>query len=136
MVCKNCSDKVAKRAKVPAETSCPPQLEALERRILYSADVFGVNMPVDSPDDTASVLAGPLQPQPLPTQSATELVFVDTSIPEFDTILADLQTQIASGRALEVVEIATTDAGLDKVTDKINWVLVADRIADRCLHKP
>lgn len=118
MDCKNCSDEVARCVGVPADTPCSPQLEPLEPRILYSADILGVTGPVDAPHDSTE-LAGPLPTVVADGKLLSELVFVDTSVPEFDQILADLESQVAAGRALEVIQIAPDTDGIAVISDTL-----------------
>lgn len=115
---KNCSDEVARCAGVPADTPCSPQLELLEPRILYSADILGFTGPVDNPHDSTE-LVGPLPTVVADGKLLSELVFVDTAVPEFDQILADLESQIATGRALEVIQIAPDTDGIAVISDTL-----------------
>ena len=97
-------------------------LEALEPRILYSADaaaVLGVVGAIDSGtgaqtleqrlQDSTTALATSV------TTVAAEIAFVDLSVPEVDTLLGGLLAQRAQGRLIEVVTFASDEDGLARL---------------------
>ncbi|RZL10805.1 MAG: DUF4347 domain-containing protein, partial [Rubrivivax sp.] len=104
------------------------ELEELEPRLLFSADPLVVTVltgGVAVPLPSAMVLSaepasyGQTDQSAVTTQSdgpARELVFVDMGIDQAETLLADLATQQAQGRALTVVRIEAGADGIDVIT--------------------
>ncbi|RZI81348.1 MAG: DUF4347 domain-containing protein, partial [Rubrivivax sp.] len=105
------------------------QLEELEARILYSADLVGV-LPEAAwmaPDghQTAQVALLPATPtalsqvsgQSTQSKSATELVFIDVSVPDADQLVTLLNKQVDSGRSLEVHWIDGQSDGVSQITE-------------------
>lgn len=107
-------------------------VEALEPRLLYSADVAPLVLPtVDHVD--AAWMATPLtveaSDQVVGAQRSTvaaeasrskaELVVIDSSVPELDLLLQDLRQQAAQGRAIDIVVVRAGDDGLDAITQAL-----------------
>ncbi|WP_058642362.1 tandem-95 repeat protein [Pseudacidovorax intermedius] len=86
-----------------------PVVEAMEERILHSADLAGLAV------GTGMLSTGALQPafaaQPQQA-SANEIAFVDLSLPDAAGMVADLRQQQAAGRPIEVVTIGADEDGL------------------------
>ncbi|MCB2008525.1 MAG: DUF4347 domain-containing protein, partial [Rhodoferax sp.] len=92
--------------------SLRPVCETMEERILHSADLapllvsdMGNGLALQQPVQQASANE--------PLERGNEIAFVDLSVPDADTLLADLRTQQAAGRALEIVTIAADQDGLE-----------------------
>ena len=88
-----------------------PLAEALEDRILHSADLAplalaggGLDAALQAPLTAAHDTAVPAQRQ--------EIVFFDATLPDADTLLADLRAQRDAGRALEIVSFGADDDAL------------------------
>src|SRR5690606_15878536 len=94
-------------AQVSAQAHTTPIVEAMEPRVLYSADLAPLVLPAPDVVDTAW-LATPLPggastppgsqssttPAGNATQSLTEIVFIDGTLPDVGHLLQDLQQQI------------------------------------------
>jgi len=82
----------------------------MEERILHSADLA----PLLVTDAAAGfALQQTVQSSANDPQSRTsEIVFVDLTVPDADTLLADLRAQRDNGRALQIVTIAADQDGL------------------------
>lgn len=108
-----------------------PIVEALEQRLLYSADIAPMLLP--APDGLAAAwVATPLPAAPLiaapsgteqathaavQSRTLTEIVFIDSTVPDADRLLADLRQQAEQGRPLEVVVIQAGEDGLARIGD-------------------
>ncbi|PZP99453.1 MAG: hypothetical protein DI587_10215, partial [Variovorax paradoxus] len=92
-----------------------PQLEDIERRILYSADTPGAALAATLPRTDAQTeqaqAAAPAQTQP-----AVELVVLDERVPDADALLADIAAQAAEGRSIEVVRVGAGEDGVAAIT--------------------
>ncbi|MCZ4312787.1 DUF4347 domain-containing protein [Comamonadaceae bacterium G21597-S1] len=91
-----------------------PVCETMEERILHSADLapllvsdMGNGLALQQPVQQASANE--------PLERGNEIAFVDLSVPDADTLLADLRAQQAAGRALEIVTIAADEDGLELI---------------------
>ena len=92
-------------------------VEALEPRLLYSADV-GPSLlgAVVSPVAEQRLVESdplPAQPQAATQTQAREVVFVDAATPDADRLIADIQAQ--SGRTIDVVRIGVDEDGLARI---------------------
>ncbi|MDH3461139.1 MAG: DUF4347 domain-containing protein, partial [Burkholderiaceae bacterium] len=87
-----------------------PIAEAMEERILHSADV--------APLLLASEVADTLVQQPTTEVSAqsSEIVFVDANLPDAHSLLADLQAQQRAGRPIEIITISANDDGVSLIS--------------------
>ncbi|MGB5539518.1 MAG: DUF2341 domain-containing protein [Gammaproteobacteria bacterium] len=115
-----------------------PELEAVEPRLLFSAGLEGVLAATQletPPDDyPQTVIEQTLDQGSLQTTEASsadvrlELVFVDTDVPEYQTLLSDLLTYPDEGTRYEVFELDNTQDGLAQISavlsgfDNINAV--------------
>ena len=95
--------------------SLRPVCETMEERILHSADLAPLLV-----SDVGSGLAlqQPVQQQTSanePLARIGEIAFVDLSVPDAGALLADLRSQQAAGRALEIVTIAADEDGLARI---------------------
>ncbi len=103
-----------------------PLIEALEPRLLYSADLFGGGH--DSPhagDPLAALLDSAESGAALPRfESANEiapleLVFIDIRTPDYQTLLDDLTGDADGDRRFEVVLIQADEDGLQRIGDTL-----------------
>ena len=91
--------------------------ETMEERILHSADL--------APLLVADAGAGFALQQPVqlsandPQSPASEIVFIDLSVPDANALLDDLRTQRDNGRALQIVTIAADQDGLALISDTL-----------------
>lgn len=107
-----------------------PVAEAVEPRILYSADLAGLALGVDLTGVAQHrVLAadgeyradGPASAQAeTPVhQAATEIAFVDMSVFDAKGLAADLEAQQAAGRPIEVVRIESNEDGIARISETL-----------------
>jgi VCBS repeat-containing protein len=125
-----------------------PLIEALEPRILFSADIFGgaIDNPADDPlanllDETAAALAqqhtqqlrgeaNPYDSEPGEEQAPLaaplaektlrlELVFIDTDVPDYQQILDDLLAARDEGRRLEIILLDNGRDGVEQITEAL-----------------
>ncbi|WP_227814678.1 cadherin domain-containing protein [Nitrogeniibacter aestuarii] len=82
--------------------------EALEARILYSADL--------APVTDATVVKAQEDEQ---THAANELVFIDASLQDVDSLVASLQEDIDQGRQLEIIFLDPDRDGVDQISDAL-----------------
>ena len=138
-----------KKQKKRQKKRLAPIIEALEPRVLFSADMFGGA--VDSPgtDDSLATLlddtAVALQQQttqlqqtesklsePLPedddenvisplTEGSTrlELVFIDSATPDYQVLLDDLLVQSGANRQIDVVMLDADRDGIEQITETL-----------------
>lgn len=90
--------------------------EALEPRLLHSADLSPLLLAGGVGSEHQAVLDTTADEQ---TGTATEIVFIDTALPDAGTLLADLQAQQAAGRPLEVVLLDSGDDALAVIGDTL-----------------
>ena len=100
-----------------------PELEAVEPRLLFSAGLEGVLAATQletPPDDyQQTVVEQTLDQGSLQSTEASsadvrlELIFVDTDVPEYQTLLSDLLTYPDESTRYEVFELDNTQDGLD-----------------------
>ena len=94
------------------------QIEPLEQRVMFSADVlggsFGEWAADTSIEDSQDVLFG----KTLETESV-ELIFIDVSVPQRQVLIDDLQQQINDGRNARIVLLATHDDGLQVISQQL-----------------
>lgn len=115
---------MGKSAKTAKSHSSELSLESLDARILYSADTAGLlafvpindasgldNVFSTEQEDTLNALVKQAEAE----QSKKELVFVDTSIENFQSIIDDLSTN----PDLRVITIGADDAGLDIISSAL-----------------
>lgn len=103
-----------------------PVVELLEPKLLFSADLA----PLPALADAS--LAQPALAQQATVQSASathEIVFIDASVPELETLRQDLARQAASGRDIEVIVIASDEDGLARISQTL-----ADRQDVAAIH--
>uniref|UniRef100_UPI0025CE13BE tandem-95 repeat protein n=1 Tax=uncultured Pseudacidovorax sp. TaxID=679313 RepID=UPI0025CE13BE len=98
--------------------SARPVVEAMEERVLHSADLAGLAI---GSGTLATGLAQPaaLAAQPQQQASATEIAFVDLSLPDAQGLVADLRQQQAAGRPIEVVTIGADQDGLAVISEAL-----------------
>lgn len=111
------------------------QMEELEARILYSADLVGA-LPdggMDTAGDTqpAQVVVMPASPavsqrndgthdnasSEAEVESSLELVFIDASVPDADQLVALLQSQNTAGRTLEIHWLDDQSDGVSQIAE-------------------
>ena len=93
-----------------------PVAEAMERRILHSADIGPLLLGGAAVFDGASLHSPLHTAQPEAAVARQEIVFVDTTLPDAGQLLADLQTQRSAGRPLEIVTLDSDEDGLLAIT--------------------
>ncbi|MDI1258675.1 DUF4347 domain-containing protein [Aquabacterium sp.] len=113
------------------------QMEELEARILYSADLIGALADASgdhaSGPSSAQVVVMPATPvtsqgndeitqakaagEESDVEGSLELVFIDASVPEADQLLALLQSQTMVGRTLEVHWIDAQSDGVSQIAE-------------------
>jgi hypothetical protein len=99
-----------------SRTLRPVVLEAIEPRLLYSADLS----PVGLPNEVAPAVNIQAQQQPIAaTAVSIEIVVIDARVADAQILLADIELQRAAGRSLEVIHVQAQDDGLNLVTDAI-----------------
>ena len=98
-----------------------PLFEELERRILMSADIPALL------DPSLATGGDPVGQHELvqDTDAAAqldrhELVFVDTSIEDYEVLVDDLRSAIPEGRSLEVILLDRERDGIEQITDFLN----------------
>jgi predicted outer membrane repeat protein len=87
----------------------------MEHRILHSADIAPLSLAMNGAIESASAHA-------LASQVGTgreEIVFVDTSLPDAKSLIADLEAQRADGRPLEIVTFGPGQNGIAVITDTL-----------------
>jgi VCBS repeat-containing protein len=101
--------------KVRAPGRQPPRWEAIEARILFSADPA----PLAIAGQAGTALVQAIAPDVAVTASpaaagtaARELVLIDQRVPDAASLVADLRAQQAAGRALTIVLLDAGDDGL------------------------
>ncbi len=91
------------------------QVELLEPRVLYSSDPFSI-----AADPAAGIgfdeLLNELALTPADAQAdVTEIVFINDDVDHLDTLIRDLNDQIAQGRNLKVHILSTASPGTDQI---------------------
>jgi parallel beta-helix repeat protein len=104
------SEQKPNRPSVRLKT--PPRIEAVEPRLLYSADLAPVSL-VAVTDQAATnppitVAQQVMQATPLQANT-TELVVLDARVADPTALLTDISAQQNAGRAIHLLEIADTD---------------------------
>ena len=93
-------------------SSARPIAEAMEERILHSADFSPLS----------NAVAGAFEVQMVSTTAAdtavqrNEIVFIDSAVPDAGALAADLQAQRAAGRRVEIIEIGAAQDGIDVIS--------------------
>ena len=117
--------KVARAAVAPARSR--PVFEALEPRILFSADAGALVAGPPLAAAGAATLQTQSQVMPTAMQSASaqqtavaehravELVVIDARVPDLAAMLADLEQQAQGGRSLQLQVVQATEDGLSTV---------------------
>lgn len=91
-----------------------PIVEALETKLLYSADFAPAAF-------LAADVSATHQVQSPQTELArSELVFMDASVPDLQILLDDLHEQASQGRSIEVIVIESDDDGLSRITEELS----------------
>lgn len=91
-----------------------PIVEALETKLLYSADFAPAAFLAADVGGTQRVQA------PQTDDASTELVFVDASLPQLDILIDDLRQQARLGRPIEFILIESGDDGLSRITAELS----------------
>ncbi|MFT3858310.1 MAG: DUF4347 domain-containing protein [Aquabacterium sp.] len=104
-----------------------PIVEALEAKLLYSADL-GVTAFAPTADaslnqtlmsDEASMAVLDCHASLIEQGSATEIAFIDASVTDVAGLVQDIQQQAAQGRPIEVVVIRSDEDGLARITQTL-----------------
>ncbi|CAN5827646.1 hypothetical protein BH11PSE8_BH11PSE8_11700 [soil metagenome] len=99
----------------PSARPARARLEELEPRILFSADTpAGLSGAVLHQADAAQTQL--VQTQPVLTQTATELVFIDSHVQGAQQLADDVAAQAAAGRAIEAVMLDGNSDGIDQIS--------------------
>ena len=98
-------------------TSLRPVSETMEPRILHSADLA----PLVVADAAGGIALQQVVQQPAndAASRSSEIVFVDLSVPDAQTLLDDLTAQRDNGRVLEIITISAHQDGLALITDTL-----------------
>jgi parallel beta-helix repeat protein len=94
--------------------------EALEPRLLFSADVAPLALAMPS-NDSQVVQAQPVQSSQMQLAS-TELVVIDSRVAEPDLLLADIAQQQSAGRSIHVLTLTSAEdaiAGIQNALDDL-----------------
>src|SRR5689334_13107112 len=101
-----------------------PQIEEIEPRILYSADVSPLPVAAPVPSEVRTVDAtGEFVAQANTAQSNAveqshhEIVFVDTNTPDYQKLVADIQSQSSAQRQVDVVLLDGAGDGIKQISD-------------------
>ncbi len=99
-----------------------PIVEALEPRLLYSADSAALAAAVLGPPATEQrVIDGDAEFAPQTEQAvqnaSREVVFIDGRTPDYELLVQDIAAQ--SGRQVDVVMLDTTRDGLEQITEAL-----------------
>ncbi len=94
-----------------------PVCETMEDRILHSADL--APLLVGDGGDGLALQQSVQTSANDPLARSSEIVFVDLSVPDAGTLLADLQAQRDAGRAIDIFTIAADQDGLALITDTL-----------------
>src|SRR5690606_27848925 len=107
----------------PPSRLAGPVVEALEPKLLYSADLgLGAFVP---PADTGAVeqvlssTQADMAAHDSARQSSDEIVFIDAGVAAADTLIGDLRQQAANGRGIEAIVIEADEDGLARITDPL-----------------
>lgn len=101
-------------------------VEALEPRVLHSADAAAALVPdvssqdagIRAPEVRTLDVNGEFVPATTQAQHAqTEIVFVDTRTPDYQKLVDDIHAEAADGRAIEVVLLDNSTDGIKQITD-------------------
>lgn len=92
-----------------------PVVEALEPKLLYSADLA----PLALASDSAGLMDNTVAPTTASTMSTREIVFIDASVPELEALKQDLAAQADAGRNIEVIILRSDEDGVARITDTL-----------------
>jgi parallel beta-helix repeat protein len=96
--------------------------EAMEPRLLYSADIAPLELSDLIPDEqtqSPAVFQNHSISEPTQSSQLTELVVIDSKVAEIDLFLADIAASRVAGRHIEVLQISENDDGIDAVSQAI-----------------
>jgi len=110
----------------PRKPSARPVVEALEPKVLYSADL-GLSAFVPATSEvvahktvlTQDVGTATVSAQQATQQADTEIVFLDADVPEAAALTRDIQQQATQGRPIEVVLIQSNEDGLTRISQTL-----------------
>jgi len=122
--------------KKTASDASRPLFEALEPRVLFSADVQSVLLDpsfadVRDSNDTAIEIELPRDESAITDDLADvrhELVFVDTGVEDYEQLVKDLQSATSVDRWLEVVLLDAERDGVEQITDVLRGYQDLDAI--------
>ncbi|MBC7699727.1 DUF4347 domain-containing protein, partial [Aquabacterium sp.] len=106
-----------------------PTAEAMEPRLLYSADFSPAAFVASAATDASQQRLIDTSSAPTQTAPTAEIVFVDARVPDQASLLADLAAQAKAGRPIEVVVIDANEDGLARITQTL-----ADRQGISAVH--
>ena len=117
-----------------------PVFEALEPRILYSADLNPIAVGLSAPMSLSALMAvsapvaqeqthnsaGPVATNTAPT--SVELAVIDSAIAGADQLLNDLQAQQSAGRAILIVRVDAGQDGIAEVSAALDNIAATGRL--------
>ncbi|MEO8004092.1 MAG: DUF4347 domain-containing protein [Betaproteobacteria bacterium] len=114
------------KSRLAADRYRAMAVEALEPRVLHSADAAAALLPTMATQDAGAQAPevrtldvngefAPATTQALHTQ--TEIVFVDTRTPDYQKLVDDIHAEAADGRAIEVYLLDNSTDGIKQITD-------------------
>nr|MDJ0928761.1 DUF4347 domain-containing protein [Gammaproteobacteria bacterium] len=118
------------------QTDTRPFMEELERRLLLSADVFGafagnaVFQDVEQPDNENVQLTESDQhvEADAADHQSRELIIVDATTPDYESLVADLTGQAEEDRIFEVAVLDPTENGVDQITNLLSTYTGLDAV--------
>ncbi len=102
----------------PDKNTTSIQLEVLEQRVMFSADVLGIPLTEWAADTTIDDAVD----QPFwsaESDNTDELIFIDSSVPQRQVLIDDLRQQISKGRSAVIVLLQPVDDGLNTITETL-----------------
>jgi hypothetical protein len=97
-------------------TRLKPIAEKIEQRVLYAADPIGA--PIVNDIGEVSVISDTA----IENQQMTELMVIDTRVPDHESLIADLTAQQNAGRSLSILVISPDDNALVRIGELISQV--------------
>ncbi len=112
-----------KRRQRQAMSDSTLRIEALEPRVLFSADITALPL-IDHSDYLldSSFVIGNTDNQAATSESApanVELVFLDQTLPQHDLIYEDLLDQKSAGRNVEIISLTPDDNGMGIISESL-----------------
>ncbi len=129
------SSPASRSHRLASRPALRPVVEALEPKLLYSADLgLGAFVPqadtggtgtleqvlpaADTPDDSLARHASDITSDTR-RRSGDEIVFIDAGVADADILIADIRQQAEAGRRIEAIVIAADEDGLALITQTL-----------------